>query len=215
MDQQPNNHNQHTNDSRQQEIVDAIIRVDTAHSAAMAAAHEATAAAAEAGAAALAGMASAADAVEALARVRETQARTHWLATHMRALKTHLHLAGGFRPLLIDDVLFDMLRGDRAVPAHLVPGADDAPYRAAFLALAREHLADRMRQLVRDFDVEWTANHAGARTPARPTARTMTTRRSSSARRLLAAAAADDDDADADADAPPAPLLGKRPRRGC
>jgi hypothetical protein len=93
-----------------------------------------------------------------------------------------------------------------------VPGTDDAPYKAAFIALAREHLADRMRQLVRDFDVEWAANHAPARTTT--TTRTMTTRRSSSARRLLAAAAADDDDADDDADAA-APPLGKRPRRGC
>ncbi len=100
-----------------------------------------------------------------------------------------------------------MLRGDRAVP-DFAPGADDAPYKAAFLAMAREHLADRMRQLVRDFDVEWRANHAAARTAARRT----TTRRSSSARRLPVAAAADDDDAD---DAPPAPLLGKRSRRGC
>jgi hypothetical protein len=49
--------NQHTNDSRQQEIVDALIRVDTAYGAAMASAHVATGAATEAAQAALAGMA--------------------------------------------------------------------------------------------------------------------------------------------------------------
>jgi hypothetical protein len=218
MDQQRH----HTHDSRQQEIVDAIIRVDTAYGAAMASAHVATGAATEAAQAALAGMASAADAVEALGRVRATQKRTHWLATHMRLLKAHLHLSsGGFPPLPVDDVLFDMLRGDRAVP-DFAPGADDTSYKAAFLAMAREHLADRMRQLVRDFDVEWRAN-APARAAARRRTMMTTRRSSSSARRLLAAAAADDDDVDDDADddgdaaaadAPPAPLLGKRSRRG-
>lgn len=189
-------HHHHTNnDSRQQELIDAITQADTAHTAAWAAAHAATAAASEAGRAALAGMASAADAVEALGRVRARHVRTHWLANHMRALKTHLHLSGGHQPLEIDVVLFGMLRGERAVP-DFAPGADDAPYRVAFLELAREHLFAHRQQVVRDFDVEWRADAAARRS----------TRRSARLLLLVPGSGATDD-------APTSP--SKRQRRGC
>ena len=87
------------------------------------------------------------------------------------------------------------LRGERAVP-DFAPGTDDAPYRVAFLELAREHLFAHRQQVVRDFEVEWRADAAARRS----------TRRSARLLLLVPGSGATDD-------APTSP--SKRQRRGC